>query len=405
MSKRKGKLMKNTKMTGINQDKIPELNRRLLLNLIKEQGVCSRAKLSQISGLNKATITYIVNDFIEAGCVEEIGFLSSEKGRRSIGITLARDNHYVIGIRLARTYYKIGMFDLCGDLVEEIRIEIPKKEESVNVVDNIEAEIRKLMSEYKERQLLAIGMAIPGPFIRSKGKIAVLTEASGFEQIVFKDELRKRFAEQVIVEHDANAGVFAQFWYDREIDKEKSLIYIAAGQGIGAGIMIDGAVIRGEDGIAGEIGHMTIDCNGIRCECGNRGCLEKYCSTLTLRRKASEKKKRECTLTEVTDMIRGGDADIVDIYRESCRYLAYGIVNTVNSYNPAVIIMGDEFSHIQSEIMIEEIDRVLKERIHPEVYRNLTVKISAAVKDSILHGIGALCLDEVFAHYSIYFPK
>ena len=74
-------------MEGINQNKIQELNQRLLLNLIRENEVCSRAQLSQLSGLNKATITYIVNDFIKIGCVEEVGFLQNEKGRRSIGIS------------------------------------------------------------------------------------------------------------------------------------------------------------------------------------------------------------------------------------------------------------------------------------------------------------------------------
>lgn len=390
-------------MKGINQNKIQEMNQRLLLNLIKEQGICSRAKLSQLSGLNKATITYIVNDFIQTGCVEEIGFLSSEKGRRSIGITLAENNFYVIAVRLARTYYKLGLFNLKGELKEEFRSEIKKDVEPSRIIDSMEAEIRKIIGKHSSKKLLAIGMAIPGPFIRTKGKIAVLTEASGFEQIAFRDELQKRFDAHVIVEHDANAGVFAQFWYDREIEKEQSVIYIAAGQGIGAGIMIDGRIIRGEDGIAGEIGHTTIDYNGEKCECGNRGCLEKYCSTLTLCRKVSDKKNRECSLSDVTNMIEEGNADALEIYRQSCRYLGYGIVNTVNSYNPAVIVMGDEFSHIQSSILIEEIHSVLKERIYQDVYNNLTVKISAAVQDSILHGIGALCLDEAFAHYSSYF--
>ena len=104
---------------GINQDKIQEMNKALLLNLIREQEVCSRARLSQLSGLNKATITYLVNDFIQAKCVDETGLISTGKGRRSIGITLSDEFYYVIGIRLARTYFKIGLFNLRGELTAE----------------------------------------------------------------------------------------------------------------------------------------------------------------------------------------------------------------------------------------------------------------------------------------------
>lgn len=390
-------------MEGINQNKIQELNQRLLLNLIRENEVCSRAQLSQLSGLNKATITYIVNDFIKMGCVEEVGFLQNEKGRRSIGISLTNENYYVIGVRLARTYYKIGIFNLKGELKEDYRIEIKKGEAPEEVVLSMEAELNRVLELYKEKKILAIGMAMPGPFIRNKGKIAVLTETSGFEQISFKEELEKKFDFQFVVEHDANAGAFAQFWYDKEIDKSQSLIYIAAGEGIGAGIMIDEHIIRGELGTAGEIGHMTINFNGEKCECGNRGCLEKYCSTIVLKKKVREYFGKEYSFNEIVDFIKKGNPTVVQIYREICRNLGYGIVNIINSYNPAVIILGDEFSHIQSQILLEEINAVLEERILPEIRQNLTIKISAAVKDSILHGIGALCLDEAFSHYNMYF--
>ena len=119
-------------------------------------------------------------------------------------------------------------------------------------------------------------MAIPGPFIKQEGKIAVLTETAGWGNMAFKEELEKHFSYPVFMEHDANAGAYAQIWYDKTIDKNSSLIYVAIGQGVGAGIVYHGEIIKGELGIAGEIGHTTINYDGPRCECGNRGCLEKY---------------------------------------------------------------------------------------------------------------------------------
>ena len=389
---------------GINQDKIQEMNKALLLNLIREQEVCSRARLSQLSGLNKATITYLVNDFIQAKCVDETGLISTGKGRRSIGITLSDEFYYVIGIRLARTYFKIGLFNLRGELTAEKRIDIGSDILPGNVVNRIADEIQKAIeAKGNSRKLLSIGMAIPGPFIKNKGRIAVLTGRSGFEEIEFKTELEKRFNTSIIVEHDANAGAFAQLWYDREIEKEKSLIYVAAGEGIGAGIIIDGSIIRGELGTAGEIGHMTIDFNGEQCECGNKGCLENYCSVLALKRSIVQSKKRKYNLSQIKQMIADNDSQAVIVYRKACCFLGYGIVNVVNSFNPSTIILGDELSHIESTIMLEEINSVLEKRLLKEVYQNLSVKISGAVRDSVLHGIGAMCLEHAFSNYSIFF--
>lgn len=156
-------------------------------------------------------------------------------------------------------------------------------------------------------------------------------------------------------------------------------------------------------GTAGEIGHMTIDYRGELCECGNRGCLEKYCSLLSVRSRLKEAKGKKYSLKEIKEMIKGDDIEVINIYRESCRYLGYGIVNIVNTYNPTVIILGDELTHVDQEIMLNEVDKVLKERLLPEIYEKLTVKISGAVKDSVLHGIGAMCTKKVFDNYSMFF--
>ncbi|MGI6080591.1 MAG: ROK family protein, partial [Candidatus Avilachnospira sp.] len=388
--------MGHLKESGINQDKIQELNKALLLNLIREKGECSRAVLSQATGLNKATITYMVNDFIEKKCVEETGLLVGEKGRRSIGIALSNKAYFLIGIRLARTYFKVAVFNLRGE-IEEVRRETIEKDFSAGetITEIIQlAEI--FLKKNKQRRLLGVGMAIPGPFLKEKGEIGVLTGRRGLERIGFKEKIEKALNTKVFMEHDAKAGAFAQLWYDKEINKDSSLIYIAAGEGVGAGIVLNQEIVYGEQGTAGEIGHMTIDYNGERCECGNRGCLEKYCSILAVRNEFKKKYNKDYSIEGIRKMVRANDLNAVQIYRRACRFLGYGMVNVVNSYNPTVIILGDEFSHIDGKIILEEINNVLKERLLPEIYQNLTVKISAVVNDSVLHGIGAMVIKRVF---------
>lgn len=395
--------MSSTIKAGMNQDRIQELNKTLLLNLIREQGVCSRAVLSQLTGLNKATITYIVNDFISTKCVEETGLLASGKGRRSIGITLSNKEYYLMGIRLARTYFKVAVFNLRGEIEEVQRTEILGEGSAGETITEIIRVAERLIKKNHARQLLGVGMAIPGPFLKEKGEIGVLTGRRGLERIGFKEELEKHLNTRVIMEHDAKAGAFAQLWYDKEIDKRNSLIYVAAGEGVGAGIIIQQEIVYGELGTAGEIGHMTIDYHGEKCECGNRGCLEKYCSILAVRKKFMDRYGKDYSLNEIREMVRAKESDAVQIYRDACRFLGYGIVNVVNSYNPTVIILGDELSHIDREIMLTEVDGVLEERLLPEIYQKLVVKISAAVEDSVLHGIGAMTIKQAFDNYTEYF--
>lgn len=400
-------MTKENNLKGVNQDSIQEMNRALIINLLREQGVCSRANLAKLSGLKKATVTYIINDFINWGCVRETGLMSGDKGRRSIGITLSEDSYYVIGIRLARRYYKVGLFGINGTLKEVKRQEIEHDQTPTVTMEEIIVCAKDLCGKAGEEKVLAVGMAIPGPFIKKEGKIAVLTESVGWGNMEFREELAKHLPYPVFIEHDANAGAYAQIWYDRSINKEECLVYVAVGQGLGAGIIYNEEILKGELGIAGEIGHTTIRFDGPKCECGNRGCLEKYCSSIVLARNIARRKQSEDSyhLPEIQEMIDSGDPIAIEEFKSACRYLGYGLVNVVNSFNPSVIILGDEMSHIYAGCMLEEVNQILKERLLPEVYSNLKVKVSQAVRDSVLHGIGAISINAVMANLGIYLNK
>ena len=101
--------------TGMNQTNIQDLNRELLLNFLRSEGECARITLAKLSGLKQATVTNIINDFIRWGIVKEVGFLTGEKGRRSIGISLNKEEYGVIGIRITRKNYSFGLFNIAGE--------------------------------------------------------------------------------------------------------------------------------------------------------------------------------------------------------------------------------------------------------------------------------------------------
>ncbi len=180
---------------------------------------------------------------------------------------------------------------------------------------------------------------------------------------------------------------------------------MADGQGVGAGIISNGELLKGSIGVAGEIGHTTIDLGGSKCACGNYGCLENYCSSIAFTRKVNEalKPEREYNFQEVVQMVRDGDQTALRIFLESCDCLSVGIVNIVNSFNPAFIVIGDEMAHIEPNIMLQRIRENVKERVLPEIYGNMDISMSIVRNDSMVHGAAIVAIMDVFGNPAKYF--
>ena len=328
--------------SGINQDNAQQMNRELVLRFLRKNGVCSRIELSKLTNLNPATITNIINDFQRIGIVAETGAISEGKGRSAIGLALNAARYSVIGIRLTRRCMLVGAFDICGEKIwaEEYTMEAQMSPKEVLRVMN--DYVHRAIDEWAGREVVAIGCAVPGPFLRKEGRVALMTGAVNWQSINIKEELEQEFHLPVFMEHDANAGAIAYYWnYGAELSQ--SLVYLAVGQGVGAGIIDDGKLLVGKLGVAGEIGHMSIDYRGRYCECGSRGCLETYCSSIAFMKELKRKVKEGnystvnegSTFAEIIQAVRDGDRLAVDEYKTACECLAAGVVNVINKIGRA----------------------------------------------------------------------
>lgn len=390
---------------GYNQESIQDMNRTLLINLLRKEGICARAHLSNLSMLKQATVTNIMNDFIRWGLVKEVGFLVGSKGRRSIGISINHDDYGVLGIRLGRTNYTVGLFDLSGNLVEYRRQEVDTGQKPEETFDNIKKEAMDFINDAKDRKVIAIGMAIPGPYSARRRRIELMTGVNGWNEISIQEELTEDLQLPVFMEQDANAGALAQYWHKEEDYKNNVLVYIADGQGVGAGIISNGELLKGSIGVAGEIGHTSIHYKGPRCACGNYGCLENYCSSIAFVKRVNEelKPEKKFTFQETAQLVREGDETAVRIFLESCANLSIGITNVVNSFNPAFIVIGDEMAHIAPELMLERIRADVKERVLPEIYDNMDISMSVVSNDSMVHGAAIVAIMDIFSNPEKYF--
>lgn len=394
---------------GINQNDIQEMNQSVIIHLLRKYKGCSRALLAQLSGLKPATLTNIIGDFINWGVVREEGTIDGNKGRRAIGIRLNTDKYRVIGIRLSRRYFLAGLYDIEGTEIEHCTVGFPKNESTQESFSLIKNQIRKYVESGKDHTIIAVGFALPGPFINTEGRIALMSGSPYWQKILIRDELEKEFNIPVFLEHDAEAGAFAEYW-GMSCNPDVNLVYIAAGQGIGAGIIINGKIYKGRLGTAGEIGHICIQTDGLQCECGSRGCLEKYCSSIALTRSINSRiaagdyslLHENCTFEDITLAVKQNDYLAVDEYTKACTYLAIGILNVVNSFNPDIVVIGDELPGVNPGLLEQIVTEYVNHHVLPEIAENTRIMISRSTVDSALAGAGSIALEEVFKTPKIF---
>ena len=384
---------------GKNLGDIQEMNRSLVLRLLKKHEVCSRAKLAKISGLNQATITNIINEFLKWGLVMETGLIDGEKGRRSIGVQINQKEYYVIGVRLQRRIFKVGLFDVFGECVIKRTFNHETLDPFV-VTEKMTREITNLLQEYEDRKILGIGIAVPGPYFQSEGRIRAITDFDGWDNVAFREHMASSFDIPMIIDHDANAGALAEWWVIPNELTQGTAIYFSVDEGVGAGIINNGRVFRGALGTAGEVGHMSIDKNGEACECGNRGCLVKCGSVHAMMRLAEHEMHRfpDTVLTpgftyeNLFGAIRTGDRLAVFAFREVSYNLAIGIINIICAYGANEIIIGHTLSEI-GEPLIRTLHEFIKERTFLPFLERVNIRLTAFEEDAIFIGSAALAID------------
>ena len=398
-------IIMNKTMSGSNVVTMRENNLSLIIRLIHKAKICSRADLAIQTGLKQATITNIINDLIDWGLVKETGNVQGRLNRRSIGITLNNEVYRIFSIRLNRDYVTVGLFDITGSLIDQ-------RQKYIDTDPNatMEAMCTLVKELYPaDKNVLGIGVAIPGPFVPKKGKIELMSGVPGWQSVDITGRLEDYFSLPVFLEHDANCGALAELWYG-DIGGFEDVIFVAADVGVGAGILTNGKLYTGSLGTAGEIGHMSIDYGGLKCECGNRGCLELYCSTKALQNEYKKEaintslyaNKACASVEDILHDVVSGDVFARQVFERIARFLAIGLVNVVNAFNPSLIIISDKLA-LAGDYLIEVVSQTLKECLLGTLYDNLEIRLGSFNKESMLFGASALVLENLLHQPSVSF--
>lgn len=225
-------------------------------------------------------------------------------------------------------------------------------------------------------QLKGLGVAMAGVLDTKRGIVTDSPNLPGWHDIPLKDIIREKLGVSVYLINDANAAALAEFLLGAGRGAH-NMIYITVSTGIGGGIIINDKLYFGVNGCAGEIGHMTIDVNGPKCNCGNSGCLEVLASGMAVAKEAIYRIRQGEGGRQLSDLVGGrledidahivgiaagkGDSLACDIVAKAARYLGVGMVNLVNIFNPERIIVGGGMSH-WGNMLLEPARQVVRER-------------------------------------------
>lgn len=345
-----------------------EVNRRIILNLIRANQAISRADLARKTGLQRSTVSLITEQLISEKWITEgiVGY--SPRGRKPRYLRLNVDRAGVIGINIRPISTTIGLADFNANFRAQESIPTPPTPDAF--VAEACRRINNLRESHPQISCEGIGVAVPGRVDLQTHRL-VFAPNLGWNNVDLRTPLQVGTGLPVALENAANACALFEMWFGQR-DNVRDLAIVTVSEGIGAGIVMNGQLLQGPTGMAGEFGHVTLDENGPKCKCGNRGCWEMYASntaavsyyrsvTASHRPSRNSDAIPEPTFEELLGLVELGDPRAVDTLDRMGRYLGVGVAMLVTGLEPSMVVIVGEVTRVWSRIG-PIIETVLRER-------------------------------------------
>lgn len=252
---------------------IRNVNRRIVLNLIRTRHPISRADLARVSGMQRSTISLIVEELIRENWVIEGPTGRLPRGRRPTFLHL-NENRVIIGVDIRPINTTVAVADVNGTFTAQETFVTPR--DPAAAIALLIKRIKAIVHGCEGKKIEGIGISVPGRINRSEGRL-VFAPNLKWRDVDLGKPIAKATGLDVELENAANACVLAAVWFDR-MDECRDLVVVTVSEGIGIGIYANGELARGHNNMAGEFGHVPLDPNGPLCSCGTRGCWEVFAS-------------------------------------------------------------------------------------------------------------------------------
>ncbi len=385
-----------------------EINRQIVLTLIRTHQPVSRADLSRLMDTNRANITFLVNELLEENLIRE-GARGSEKvrGRKPTFLYVNSKKSFAIAvdIRSSRTF--LMLTDSIGNQIDDI-CSFPTETIPERFVSALATNILKLSKDKLDfANCEGIGIVIPGMLNRKTG-IVINAPTLGWLNVDLLSPLQAEFEGiEIQLENSGKACALSQIWTARGVaSSHNDIVFVSVSDGVGVGIVINGELMRGKHNTAGEFGHVPLSIDGPPCSCGANGCWEAYVSNLSTlsryfgrdikRRQSQSIEDAEFTIEDLISRARGGDAKALTALNSTARYLGLGLASVINAIDPSEIYIGGEITEAWG-LIEPQVREAIKERTLTQELGATPIRIVPATEHPRLRGAVALVTAPAFA--------
>ena len=383
-----------------------QMNRSMVFDLIRRKGPISRAEIARTIGLSIPTVMKITEEFSHNQFVQDVGKGESSGGKRPELLELVPDSKYIIGVGVGRSKTNVLMMNLAGEVfIREIMetggTAVPEVWISrlIQVIENV---IRE--SGLSRKQILGMGIGMPGILDEKSGKVLFSPDFK-WENVDMLTPIRERFKMDITIENANRALAMGEYYFGAGVDSRNFLV-VNLGHGIGSAIMREGEFYRGSSGSSGEIGHIILEKNGPKCNCGNLGCLEAIASGNAIARDAKIA-VLEGNATKIMELVnedinrieaktvfeaaRLGDRLAIQITERAMQYIGIGLANYINLLDPDLIILFGGLTNA-GDIFLKKVKEVLRERQMKFAGRQVKLVISQMGENGTAVGSASLVL-------------
>jgi predicted NBD/HSP70 family sugar kinase len=320
-----------------------QINRRIALSFIRRHAPLSRADLARSSGLQPSTVSAIIDELIDEGWVTE-GIGRAPRGRRPRLLHLNVERAGIVAVDLRPETTTLGLAGVDARFVEQTSWRTP--EDSHAWVQALARTVRAFRTAHPQILCEGIGVSLPGRVDRD-GRL-IFAPNLRWGPVNIRALIEEATELPVAVENAANACALAELWFGRHPEHVRNLVTVTISEGIGVGLLMNGQLVRGGDSRAGEFGHVTLDENGPRCPCGNRGCWERYASNsaaLEAYRSAVPPTARQSaglTFDQLLRYANDGDRHAIAALESMAHHLGVGLAGLVTGLSPEVVVIVGE---------------------------------------------------------------
>jgi len=384
-------------------DTVRNINRRIILDLIRTRQPVSRADLARISGLQRSTISLITEQLLTEQWITQGAFGHLPRGRKPRFLHLNVERAGIIGVNVRPTGTTIALADLNAKFIAHESF--PTNADANVFIKDLTERLRVFIKLHPQIYIEGVGVSIPGR-VDSISKRIVFAPNLGWRDVDLQAPLARATGLPVEIENAANACALAEIWFDKRSDGIRDLIAVTVSEGIGTGIISNGQLVRGANGVAGEFGHVSIEESGPLCKCGNRGCWEVFASNTAAINEyvqtagANSKKPNnqfesdKPSFDDILHLSEQGDARAIKAIERMGHYLGVGFSMLISGMSPSMIVVIGEVTRSWKQI-----EPIIKNTLNERLPGSPVVTRIVPAEDNLqprLRGSMALILQKHF---------